>query len=63
MGDRKDTPAMVERTIEMSENYWWMLAAMFVAAIIGAAAMWNIDFHNYHATVTELLTKCGEPCL
>jgi len=63
MGNRKDTPTMVERTIEMDKEYWWMLAAMFVAAGIGAAAMWNIDYHNYHATVNELLTKCGEPCL
>jgi hypothetical protein len=63
MGDRKDTLGMDERTITMKDDYWWLLIAMFVAAGIGAAAMWNIDYHNYHATVNELMTKCGEPCL
>ena len=40
-----------------------IVTAIAVTIVITAMLVWGIDYHSYHATVTELLTKCGEPCL
>lgn len=62
MGNRQGSNRMDERTMTMRSDQW-LLAAMVTAFIIGGATAWIIDYHNYHSIVTELLTKCGEPCL
>lgn len=63
MGNRQSTNRLDQRTIDMQTCDKYLLGGMLVAFLIGAVAMWGVDYHNYHSTVTELLTKCGEPCL